>query len=167
MSLLHPYDYRNHDCVRKFPIAELPLHAGTWKPFSFLEEEPLNLKLNKPAVETATQSAVIHIGASSIGLLVGQVSPETGICEVVEVLSRPVPLAADIFEHGYIRPTTMDACTDALRMFLASISETVGEGALPGRVHATNILAEASNEDVFLNRVSITCGMEVATLDDG
>ncbi|MDA0811950.1 MAG: HD domain-containing protein [Verrucomicrobia bacterium] len=127
----------------------------------------MNLKLNKPAVETATQSAVIHIGASSIGLLVGQVSPDTGICEVVEVLSRPVPLAADIFEHGYIRPTTMDACTDALRAFLASISETVGEGALPGRVHATNILAEASNEDVFLNRVSITCGMEVATLDDG
>ncbi|MEZ5328471.1 MAG: HD domain-containing protein [Verrucomicrobiales bacterium] len=118
-------------------------------------------------MDSATQSAVIHIGASSIGLLVGQMSLETGNYEVVEILSRPVPLAADIFEHGYIRPTTMDACTDALRTFLANISETVGEGALPGRVHATNILAEASNEDVFLNRVSITCGMEVATLDDG
>jgi exopolyphosphatase/guanosine-5'-triphosphate,3'-diphosphate pyrophosphatase len=120
-----------------------------------------------PQIDTANQSAVIHIGASSVGLLVGQLSPESGRYEVVEFLSRPVSLAADIFEQGYISPGTMDACTGALRTFLASISETVGEGALPGRVHATNILAEASNEDVFLNRVSITCGMEVATLDDG
>lgn len=123
--------------------------------------------MTMPTVDIANQSAVIHIGASSIGLLVGQFSPESNQYEIVEVLSRPVPLAADIFEKGYIRPSTMDACTDALRTFLVSIAETVGEGALPGRVHATNILAEASNEDVFLNRVSITCGMEVATLDDG
>ena len=127
----------------------------------------MNAQRSIVGVETAVQSAVIHIGANSVGLLVGQIAPESGQHEVVEVLSRPVPLASDIFEHGFISPATMDACTDALRTFLESIAETVGAGALPGRVHATNVLAEASNEDVFLNRVSITCGMEVATLDDG
>lgn len=127
----------------------------------------MNSQRSLSGVETAFQSTVIHIGASSVGLLIGQAVPESGHNEVVEVLSRPVPLGADIFEHGVIQPATMEACTDALRKFLECVSETMGAGALPGRVHATNILAEALNEDVFLNRVSITCGMEVETLDDG
>ena len=127
----------------------------------------MNSQLTIKPSDVPTQAAVIHIGASSVGLLVGQVSPESGEYEIVEVLSRPVPLAADIFERGLIRPSTMDACTEGLRTFLESVAETVGAGALPSRVYATNILAEAGNEDVFLNRVSITCGMEVSTLDDG
>ena len=110
---------------------------------------------------------VIHIGASSVGLLVEQAVPGEEGYQVIEALSRSVALGANIFEKGYIERSTMDACTDALRTFLNTITETVGLGAVPGRVFATNILAEAKNEDVFLNRVSISSGLEVITLDDG
>ena len=114
------------------------------------------------------QSAVIHIGANSIALLVAQrPDSEHPHVEVLEFLSRPVSLGMDIFHRSRISPETMEACTDALRTFLDTISETLGPGALPDQVYATNILNEASNEDTFLNRVSITCGMEVSALDDG
>ena len=119
------------------------------------------------ALDSGYQTAVIHIGASSIGLLVGQAVPEQGTYEVIEALSRPVALGTDIFERGYIEQSTMEACTDALRTFLTTISETVGPGAMPENVYASNILAEARNEDVFINRISVSCGLEVSTLDDG
>ncbi|NIP95129.1 MAG: hypothetical protein GWO24_17450, partial [Akkermansiaceae bacterium] len=85
----------------------------------------------------------------------------------VEFLEQPLPLARDIFRDGHISRATIERAVEILRGYLESLSEV---GAGPERIEravTTNILAEAENGEVFLNRVDIACGLHLEVLDDG
>lgn len=122
--------------------------------------------------------ATIHIGASSISMLVVGAGPlpeeESGggrksatEPETVEFMEQPFPLARDVFRVGKVTRQTAERGVKILCGFLETLLEF---GIVPEaleRVVATNILAEATNSEVFLNRLNIACGMNVEILDDG
>ncbi|MDA0767943.1 MAG: HD domain-containing protein [Verrucomicrobia bacterium] len=112
--------------------------------------------------------ATIHIGASSISMLVvSSENPAGTPPETIEFMEQPFPLARDIFRVGKVTRPTTERAVKVLLGFLETLSE-FGIGPLElERVVATNILAEASNSDVFQNRLSIACGLSVEILDDG
>jgi exopolyphosphatase / guanosine-5'-triphosphate,3'-diphosphate pyrophosphatase len=107
--------------------------------------------------------AAIHIGASSISFLI---TNEAG--EQIEYLEKSTSLAHDIFSKGEITKSTIKNCVLILTGYNAVLAEL---GIHPQdssvRIVATNILSEASNRDIFINRIQISCGVTVEVLDDG
>lgn len=116
---------------------------------------------------TSNVSATIHIGASSISLLVF-ISKEDGSSEQIDFLEQSAPIAHDVFSRGKLNRSTIERCVNILLGYQQTLTEFVEASALKRiRVVATNILSEASNKEVFLNRIHISCGLEVEILDDG
>ncbi len=112
-------------------------------------------------------SSTIHIGASSISLLIYTESPE-GKSEQIDFLEQSVPIAHDVFSRGKLNRSTIERCVNILTGFQQSTEEFGTSVSMTNlRVVATNILSEASNKEIFLNRIHISCGMDVEILDDG
>lgn len=112
---------------------------------------PLNLK------------AAIHIGASSISFLVTDASGEQ-----VDYLEKATSLAHDIFNKGAISRSTIEKCVTILNGFNSVLLELgISQYSDDLRIVATNIVAEASNSDIFINRLQVGCGISVEVLDDG
>jgi len=108
-------------------------------------------------------NAAIHIGASSISFLI---TNEAG--EQIEYLEKSTSLAHDIFSKKEISKTTIKNCVLILTGYNAILSELGINPQDPRiRIVATNILSEASNTDIFINRLQISCGITVEVLDDG
>lgn len=110
--------------------------------------------------------ATIHIGANAVSMLVGAPT-ESGDIKQVDFFEQPVPLARDVFRHGSIGRTVMERTVRVLREYRASLRELGIADGKPNRIVCTNILAEALNQDIFLNRIHVACGLEVEPLDDG
>jgi len=108
----------------------------------------------------------IHVGASSVSLLIAE-RREDGSFEPVDFLEQPAPLARDIFRDGRVSGETTERIVDILHGFLAAIQELGQPDPAHSRAVATNILAEAINSDVFLNRIRIACGLSINPIDDG
>jgi len=108
--------------------------------------------------------STLHIGASSISMLVVDARSPS---ETVEFLEQPFPLARDIFSSGRIARPTASRAVEILKGFLDTLRELGLEPESIERAVATNILSEASNHEVFLNRLNIACGLNVEILDDG
>lgn len=107
--------------------------------------------------------AAIHIGASSISFLI---TTETG--EQVEYLEKSTSLAHDIFSRQEISKSTIKNCVSILAGYNAVLAELGMKPQDPRiRIVATNVLSEASNKDIFINRLQISCGIIVEVLDDG
>lgn len=87
--------------------------------------------------------------------------------ETIEYMEQPFPLARDIFRKGLISRSTAERAVTILSGFLETLREFGLSARQVERAIATNILSEASNSEVFLNRLSIACGLTVETLDDG
>ncbi|MEZ7957814.1 MAG: HD domain-containing protein [Rubritalea sp.] len=108
-------------------------------------------------------NAAIHIGASSISFLI---SNEAG--EQIEYLEKSTSLAHDIFSKREITKSTIKNCVSILTGYNAILNELgINPQDSSVRIVATNILSEASNKDIFINRLQITCGITVEVLDDG
>ena len=108
-------------------------------------------------------TAAIHIGASSISFLV---TNEEG--QQVEYLEKSTSLAHDIFRHGEISRDTIEQCVSILDGYISVLSElTIATDSDQLRIVASNILYEASNKDIFINRIQVACGINVELLDDG
>ena len=108
---------------------------------------------------------MIHFGASSVTLLVGELHPDRSV-NVLDYLEKPLPLARDIFRSGIVTRPVMEQAAAILRDF----QQTLVEYAVPPasvRSFTTNILSEASNHEIFLNRMQITSGSQVELIDDG
>jgi len=84
-----------------------------------------------------------------------------------DFLEKSVPLARDIFQRGELRRATIERCVSILNGFKEALRELGGTDDTPIRAVATNVLADASNQDVFINRIQIGCGLHVETLDEG
>ncbi|MGJ8671719.1 Ppx/GppA phosphatase family protein [Rubritalea sp.] len=112
-------------------------------------------------------SATIHIGASSISLLIF-IPHEDGSSEQIDFLEQSAPIAHDVFSRGKITRTTIERCVNILTGYKQTLTEFVPVSAINKiRVVATNILSESSNIEVFLNRIHIGCDLDVEILDDG
>ncbi len=112
---------------------------------------PLNLK------------AAIHIGASSISLLVTDADGAQ-----VDYLEKSTSLAHDVFNKGSITRSTIEKCVTILSGYSAVLLELgISQDSLDVRIVATNIVSEASNKDIFINRLQVGCGISVEVLDDG
>ncbi|MCB1225025.1 MAG: HD domain-containing protein [Verrucomicrobiales bacterium] len=111
-----------------------------------------------------TECAVIYVGPTSISLLVGVCGDSAA--EPVDYLDRPLPLARDIFRTGTISRQTMEQAAGILRDYLLAVEEY----QVPRKrvmLYNTNILAEASNHEIFLNRLQVTTGLQARLIDDG
>lgn len=98
-------------------------------------------------------------------MVIGSQYPDKGFHEV-EHLDRPLPIARDIFRTGTVTRSTMEQAASILRDFL----QTTREYSLPLeaiRLYNTNILSEASNHEIFLNRLQVTTGLTARLIDDG
>lgn len=111
------------------------------------------------------EHAVIYVGAASVSLVIGR-PDSTGLFSRVESLDRPLPLARDIFRTRTITRSTVDQAAAILRDYLHAIREySIPTSQL--RLFTTNILAEATNHEIFLNRLQVHSGVAPSLIDDG
>ena len=110
--------------------------------------------------------STIHIGASSISLLI-LLPKSDGSFEQIDFLEQSVPLARDVFSQKMLHRATIERCVSILTGYRRTLDEFNYKSQNSKiRVVATNILSEASNVDIFLNRLHISVGAEVEILDD-
>jgi exopolyphosphatase/guanosine-5'-triphosphate,3'-diphosphate pyrophosphatase len=114
---------------------------------------------------TTSEHAIIYVGAASLSLIIGS-RDETGTLTLLEHLDKPLPIARDIFRLGTITRSTVEQAASILKDYLL----TVREYSLPManvRLYNTNILSEASNHEIFLNRLQVSTGLTARLIDDG
>jgi len=117
-----------------------------------------------PPADAPRILATIHIGASAISMLVFE---EDDPSKTIEFLEQPFPLARDVFRDGQVSRATTERAVQVIRGYLHGLQE-LGLGTTRiARAVATNILSEAKDFEVFLNRLDIACGLQVEILDDG
>ncbi len=111
------------------------------------------------------EHAVIYVGAASISLVIGR-KDENGQFTRIESLDKPLPVARDIFRSGSITRSTVDQAAAILRDYLKAMLEySIPTTQL--RLFTTNILAEAGNHEIFLNRLQVHSGVAPSLIDDG
>ena len=114
---------------------------------------------------STTLRAAVHIGASHASMIILRVA-EDGSKERIDFLEKNIPLGRDIFGHGYIQSSTIEQAVKVIRGFQDSLAD-LGLSDIPLRAVTTNTLQEASNSEVFLNRLQIACQWHFSPLDDG
>jgi len=114
---------------------------------------------------TPTYCAAVHIGASHASMIVISLMPD-GKEEIIDFLEKNIPLGRDIFRHRQIQSSTIEQAVSVVRGFQDALEE-LGLGAIPLRAVTTNTLTEATNADVFLNRLQISSGWRFIPLDNG
>ncbi|MDP0490435.1 MAG: HD domain-containing protein [Verrucomicrobiota bacterium JB023] len=107
----------------------------------------------------------MHIGASSVSMLMTDLS--SGSPQPMEFLEQPLPCARDIFSTGKVKQSTTERAVEILLGYLDSLNELGAGPKQLTRVVATNILNEAANRDVVMNRLTIGTGLPIEILDDG
>lgn len=109
--------------------------------------------------------AVIELGTTSIRMVVAQVNA-SGEIALLDELQQAVSLGRDTLVSGGILPETTETCVSGLRSFRRVAAE-YGIAA-PGRLRvvATSAVREASNRDVFLDRILVATGFDVDVLDE-
>lgn len=125
--------------------------------------------MNEVAVSSTNPnlSAAIHIGASSISLLV-LADGDTKSPQQVDFLEQSAPVANNVFSKGKLSRRTIERCVTIIQGYFLSLVELgINPNSNNIRLVATNILSEATNKDIFLNRIRISCGINIEILDDG
>ena len=119
----------------------------------------------KETRNTPVVKAVIFLGADAVCMMVAEQSgTET---RVLDVLSQPVELAHDVFNGGCISRDTMDRCVQIAQGYNELLAEYRLAAPVEVRLLATNILLDVRNMDTLVNRLQITCGMQLEVMDDG
>ncbi|MFT3991103.1 MAG: HD domain-containing protein [Luteolibacter sp.] len=118
------------------------------------------------ASETSELLTALHIGASSVSMMVAERSAD-GQLSPVDFLEQPAPLARDIFRNEKVSSGTAERIVSIIKGFQKSLSELGLDPNNLTRAVATNILSEAANHDTVMNRIRIACGLKVTTIDDG
>lgn len=109
--------------------------------------------------------AVIFVGASAVSMLVAEVHGRE--CRVLDVLSRPIDMAHDVFTLSNVTRDTMDRCVQIVRGFNDLLAEYRMAGQLEVRLLATNILMGIHNMDTLVNRLQLTCSLHLEVMDNG
>jgi exopolyphosphatase/guanosine-5'-triphosphate,3'-diphosphate pyrophosphatase len=109
--------------------------------------------------------AVIDIGATSVRMMIAQVSADGTIANL-ENLSQTVHLARDSFVSGRIRRATIEECVQVLKMYRSKLNEYGFSDADHVRVVATSAVREAANRLAFVDRVYIATGFDIEPFDE-
>ncbi|MDG2322343.1 MAG: HD domain-containing protein [Akkermansiaceae bacterium] len=109
--------------------------------------------------------AAVHIGASHASMIIISITNDGGE-EMIDFLEKNIPLGRDIFSHGHVLTTTIEQAVKVISGFQEALTE-LGLKDIPVRAVTTNTLTEASNAEVFLNRLQIAAGWRFEPLDDG
>ena len=126
---------------------------------------PTRTRRNSSARTTPVVKAVIFLGADAVSMMVAeQTGSET---RVLDVLSQPVELAHDVFNGSCITRDTMDRCVQIVQGYNELLTEYRLAGKVEVRLLATNILLDVRNMDTLVNRLQITCGLQLEVMDDG
>lgn len=114
--------------------------------------------------ELSTQ-AVIYLGPSSMSLMVAEAVRDR--IRLLDFLQQPVPMARDIFRFHRISRHTMDRCVQIIGDYLEILKEYGAGSKLSVRFMISNIISEADNVDVFVNRMHVAHGLRGRRIDDG
>jgi exopolyphosphatase/guanosine-5'-triphosphate,3'-diphosphate pyrophosphatase len=126
-------------------------------------------KARKPAITAPPAEALttaLHIGASSVSMMVAERMPD-GTLTPVDFLEQPAPVARDIFRLGSVGLSTAERVVSIIKGYQKSLAELGLDPHGITRAAATNILSEARNHETVMNRIRIACGLRVSTIDDG
>lgn len=119
-----------------------------------------------PAATTASEEvALIYVGAASVALVIADRGAD-GQITALEHLDKPLPVARDIFRTGSIARGTMEQAATIMRDYLLATRE-YGVPASSIRLFTTNILSEATNHEIFLNRLQVATALQARLIDDG
>ncbi len=105
--------------------------------------------------------AVIDVGSHSARLEIVQFRDDASF-QMLEELSLPVPLGRDVFMKGAIQPENINTIGKILNDFRKEMSEY---GVQFHKAIATSAVREASNRDIFLDRVRNLSGIELEVLE--
>lgn len=109
--------------------------------------------------------AVIFLGADAVSMMVAEQTAQG--TRVLDVLSQPVELAYDVFTASCISRDTIDRCVQITQGYNELLAEYRLAGKVEVRLLATNILLDVRNMDTLVNRMQITCGLQLEVMDDG
>lgn len=90
-----------------------------------------------------------------------------GSLRPLDFLEQPVPIARDLFRNGIISQGTTERVVAILRNYQSALLELGIHTNEITRIVATNILSDARNHEMFLQRIRIACDMNVGIIDDG
>ncbi len=107
--------------------------------------------------------AVLDMGASAIRLVVAEAFPGSEL-RIVEEVSKGLLLGRDTFSSGRIRAETIEAALVAIEGF-GKIMKSYGVSRL--RAVATSAVREASNGDIFLDRIAGRTGITFEAINEG
>ncbi|MEI6675216.1 MAG: HD domain-containing protein [Verrucomicrobiota bacterium] len=113
-----------------------------------------------------TLLSALHIGASSVSMMVAERNPD-GSLVPVDFLEKPAPIARDIFRLGSVSQATTERVVSIIKGFQKSLAELGLDPHNVTRAATTNILSEANNHETVMNRIRIACALRVTTIDDG
>ncbi|MDO4574780.1 MAG: Ppx/GppA phosphatase family protein [Planctomycetia bacterium] len=105
--------------------------------------------------------AAIDIGTNSIRFAIAEAYPD-GKFEMVEQFTQAVWLGKDTFQRGRLSSETMRAGIEILRRF-RKLMDQYGVERL--RAVATTAIREASNADIFIDRIRMATGIEIEVID--
>ena len=120
----------------------------------------------RPEPASDTLSTALHIGASSVSMMVAERDAD-GALTPVDFLEQPAPVARDIFRLGSVSLATTERVVSIIKGYQKTLAEFGLAPHAITRAAATNILSEAQNHEMVINRVRIACGLRVNTIDDG
>lgn len=109
--------------------------------------------------------AVIFLGADAVSMMVAEHCGTE--VRVLDVLSQPVELAHDVFNSSCISRETMDRCVQIAQDYNSLLAEYRLAGPVELRLLATNILMDVRNLDTLVNRLQISCHLQLEVMDDG
>lgn len=109
--------------------------------------------------------AVMFLGADSLSMMVAETRGDE--YRVLDVLSQPLELAQDVFNRGELSRYTMDRCVQITRGYNELLAEYRLAGEVNVRLLGSNILLNIRNMDTLVNRMQITCGLQLEIMDDG
>jgi len=106
--------------------------------------------------------AVIDIGAHSMRLEIAEISPQQKI-KTLETLSQPtIPIGRDVFTKGIIKAENFALAAKIMKDFAKVMSEY---NISSYRAIATSAVREATNKDIFIDRIFIESGIKIEALD--
>ena len=105
--------------------------------------------------------AAIDVGSNAIRLSIASVDGEREL-NSLENLREPVRLGQDVFANGSITDNTLEQAVDTFKKFKEAIDRN---GVNWSKAVATSALREANNRDIFIDRISQTCGIDVNVIE--
>ena len=109
--------------------------------------------------------AAIDIGSSALRLDIGEVGAQ-GDVKLLESLRQGVRLGKDVFTKGRVEQETLRRCVAILKNFSRLLKEYGVTRPDQLRAVATSFAREASNRDMFVDRVCTATGIDVTVLEE-